>query len=176
MESGPFGRCVATQGWHPPGHISFASAHTGARAFDVIDRYGHPQTLWPNHCVQDTPGAALHEALPWERVAAIVRKAMDLAVDSYSAFRNNWDRAGERPLTGLGGYLRERRTENAFICGVARDFCVKYTAEDAVLAGFRTHVLWNLTRAVDPSFDEGVRSGLVEQGVRILESAGVDRL
>jgi nicotinamidase/pyrazinamidase len=171
MESGRFGLCVATQDWHPPGHISFASSHPEARDFDEIDLYGHPQTLWPDHCVQGRPGAALQEGLPWERVGAIIRKAMDPKVDSYSAFRNNWDPSGGRPRTGLAGYLRERGIERCFVCGLARDFCVKFSAEDAAEAGFETYLIWDLTRAIDPDGDESVRRGLTERGVRIIDSA-----
>jgi nicotinamidase/pyrazinamidase len=171
MEKGQFGLCVATQDWHPAGHVSFASSHAGANPFEEIDLYGHPQTLWPDHCVQGSEGGALQQGLPWERVAAIVRKGMDPEVDSYSGFRNNWDRSGERPPTGLAGYLRERGIERCFICGLARDVCVKLTAEDSAAAGFETYLLWDLTRPVEPESDEAVRASLRDQGVKVIESA-----
>jgi nicotinamidase/pyrazinamidase len=167
MASGRFGLCVATQDWHPPGHVSFASSHPGRAPFDEIQLYGHPQTLWPDHCIQGTPGARLHPDLPWDRVAAIVRKGMDPGSDSYSGFRNNWDADGERPVTGLAGYLRERGVTDVYVCGLARDVCVRYTADDAAEAGFRTHVLWDLTRPVDPEADAAVREGLAARGVRV---------
>lgn len=166
MRSRRFGLCVATQDWHPPGHISFASRH-GCAPFERIELHGHSQTLWPDHCVQGTPGAALHAALPWEVVEAVVRKGTDEDTDSYSGFRNNWNARGERPPTGLAGYLRERGVVQVFICGLARDYCVKWTAEDAAAAGFETTVLWDLTRPVAASSDEEVRASLTGAGVAI---------
>lgn len=159
---------VATQDWHPPGHASFASSHPGRRVFDQIELHGHPQTLWPDHCVQGTPGACLHEGLPLERVAAIVRKGMDPAVDSYSTFRNNWDASGSRPATGLAGLLRERGVEEVWVAGLARDYCVLWSAEDAADAGFTVHVLWDLTRAVDPTSDDRVGEALAARGIAIV--------
>ncbi|HET7458642.1 MAG TPA: bifunctional nicotinamidase/pyrazinamidase [Gemmatimonadaceae bacterium] len=168
LERFPFALAVATQDWHPRGHVSFASAHAGAKPFDVIQVHGQPQTLWPDHCVQGTPGAELHRALPWERVAAVIRKGAHAGVDSYSGFRNNWDAAGQRPPTGLAGYLREHGIEELFVCGLARDFCVKWSAEDAAAAGFRTTVLWELTRPVIPASDAAVRADLERAGVRVV--------
>ena len=170
LERLPFGIAVATQDWHPRGHVSFASAHPGKKPFDVIEVHGHEQTLWPDHCVQGTPGAELHGALPWERVSAVIRKGAQRDVDSYSGFRNNWDAAGGRPPTGLAGYLRERGVEDVFVCGLARDFCVKWSAEDAAAAGFRTTVLWDLTRPVVPASDAQVRADLERAGVRVADA------
>jgi len=172
--SGRFDVVVATQDWHPPHHISFASHHAGKRPFDVIDLYGHEQVLWPDHCVQGTPGAALHPGMPRDWVDAIMRKGNDPAVDSYSAFRNNWNRWGDRPPTGLGGYLRERGVTHLVLCGLARDYCVKWTAEDAVEAGFHVQFLWDLTRPVDPASDERVLRELRAKGVEVqgLEANG----
>lgn len=170
MRSDRFGLRVATQDWHPPDHVSFASRHEGKRAYDRIQLYGHEQILWPDHCIQGTPGAELRGGLPWERVDAVIRKATDRAVDSYSAFRNNWNAASERPPTGLAGYLRDCGIEAVYICGLARDFCVKWSAEDAVGAGFRAHVLWDLTRAIYPEEDAENERSLRELGVEILES------
>lgn len=168
MEADPFALCVATQDWHPRGHISFASSHAGYRPLDVIQLYGRPQVLWPDHCVQGTPGAELAAGLPWERVSAVIRKGADPRVDSYSTFRNNWDPDGRRPPTGLTGYLMERGVTDVFICGLARDYCVKWSAEDAAGAGFRTHVIWDLTRPVDPASDDDVVRDLVRAGARIV--------
>jgi nicotinamidase/pyrazinamidase len=168
LDRDAFALCVATQDWHPRGHVSFASSHPGRRPFEVIEVHGHEQTLWPDHCVQGTPGAALHPDVPWERISAVIRKGADPAVDSYSGFRNNWDAAGDRPPTGLAGYLRERGVADVYLCGLARDFCVKWSAEDAAAAGFRTRVLWDLTRPVDPASDERVRRDLERAGVEIL--------
>jgi nicotinamidase/pyrazinamidase len=169
LERVEFGVVVATQDWHPAGHASFASAHAGRAPFDEITLHGHPQTLWPDHCVQGTPGAALHPGLPTHRIDAIIRKGTDRDVDSYSGFRNNWNAAGTRPPTGLAGYLRERGIEEVVFCGLARDFCVKWSAEDAAEAGFRATVLWPLTRPVVPESDARVRAKLERAGVRIAD-------
>jgi nicotinamidase/pyrazinamidase len=165
--SGRFDVAVATQDWHPPHHISFASHHAGRKPFDVIDLYGHEQVLWPDHCVQGTPGAALHDEVPQDWLDAIFRKGNDPAVDSYSGFRDNWNRWGGRPATGLGGYLKERGMTHLFVCGLARDFCVKWTAEDAAEAGFKVRLLWDLTRPVDPGSDERVVRDLRAKGVEV---------
>ena len=171
MDSEEYGLVVATQDWHPAGHISFASSHDGAEPFQTIELYGHEQVLWPDHCVQGSEGAALHQGLPLERVSAIIRKGDNPAVDSYSGFRNNWNADGERPPTGLAGYLRERGITEVQVCGLARDFCVKWTAEDAAAEGFRTIVLWDLTRPVDSGSDSRVADELRQAGVEIRESS-----
>jgi nicotinamidase/pyrazinamidase len=168
--SGLFRIVLATQDWHPGGHISFASAHPGRHPFDVIQLYGHPQMLWPDHCVQGTAGAEIHAALPMNGISAIIRKGTDPRCDSYSGFRNNWNARGERPPTGLAGYLEELGITDLFLCGLARDFCVKWSAEDAADAGFHASLVWDLTRSVDPSSDESVRGDLASRGVRILNS------
>lgn len=171
LESRAFDHVLATQDWHPPGHISFASSHTGRAPFDTIELYGHEQVLWPDHCVAGTTGAELSPAVPTIHIDGIVRKGTDPRVDSYSGFRNNWDEHGARPVTGLGGYVRELAPARVFVCGLARDYCVKWTAEDAVGLGFDTSVIWDLTRPVAPSSDAAVRSGLGARGVRLIESA-----
>ena len=168
--AGLFPLQVATQDWHPPGHISFASHHAGKQPFDTIELYGHEQTLWPDHCVQGSTGAQLHQGLDLTPLAAVVRKGMDPDVDSYSGFRNNWSPAGERPATGLGGYLRDRGVDTVFCCGLARDVCVQWTALDAADYGFQTFVLWDLTRGVDPGNDDRVCAELLAKGVRIITS------
>jgi len=170
VQRDPFALYVATQDWHPPAHVSFAGSHPGRAVLEAIEVHGHPQTLWPDHCVQGTHGAELHPAIPWERVSAIIRKGTERDTDSYSGFRNNWNAAGERPSTGLAGYLRERGVEQLFVCGLARDFCVKWSAEDAAAAGFRTVVLWDLTRPVDPTSDARVREDLERAGVTVTSS------
>jgi len=169
MEADRFGVYVATQDWHPAGHVSFASSHTGKKPLDVIELYGHEQVLWPDHCVQGTPGAELASGIRWHRMAAVIRKGDDPAVDSYSGFRNNWNRSGLRPPTGLGGYLAERGIRDVFVCGLARDYCVKWTAEDAAQEGFAVRFLWDLTRPVDPTSDERVRHELEAGGVVVLD-------
>ena len=168
MEADLFELVVAIQDWHPPRHVSFASSHPGRIAFEKIELYGHEQILWPDHCVQGAPGASLHPGIPLARAAAIIRKATNAAIDSYSAFRNNWDPRGNRPSTGLAGYLKDRGAEEIFICGLARDFCVRWTAEDALQEGFRVNVIWDLCRSIEPHGDDLLRRELSGHGVRII--------
>ncbi|MGK7312986.1 MAG: nicotinamidase [Candidatus Longimicrobiales bacterium M2_2A_002] len=173
VRSDRFGLHAATQDWHPEDHVSFASRHEGRAPMDVIELHGHDQTLWPDHCVQGTRGAELHADMDWTPIEAVIRKGTDPESDSYSGFRNNWNPDGERPATGLEGYLRERGIETVVLCGLARDVCVKWTAEDAADAGFRTLFLWDLTRPVDPESDREVRTGLEEAGVEVIEAAAL---
>ena len=171
MESGGFQLIVATQDWHPRGHISFASSHPGHQPMDTIHLYHHEQTLWPDHCVQGTEGARLHADLPWNKAAAIIRKATDPATDSYSALRNNWNPRGRRPPTGLSGYFKNHGVREVFICGLARDYCVRWSAEDAVRDGLRVTVIWDLCRSINPANDERLRHRLTTRGVKIIDSA-----
>jgi nicotinamidase/pyrazinamidase len=173
LEADPFGLYVATQDWHPRDHVSFASNHPGRSPMDRIDLYGHEQILWPDHCVQGTAGAALHPAIDWNRFSVIVRKAGGPRGDSYSAIRNNWDPRGRRPPTGLAGLLRERGIEQVFVAGLARDFCVKWSAEDLADAGFTAWVVWDLTRPVDPASDASVRADLERRVAGILDSSRI---
>lgn len=165
-----FRHAVATQDWHPRGHVSFARSHPGHAAFEQIALYGQPQTLWPEHCVQGTAGAALHPDVDWSALDAVIRKGSDPAVDSYSGFRENHGPHGTRPSTGLAGWLRERGVDEVFVCGLARDVCVLWTAQDAVDLGFRASVLWNLSRPVTPASDEATRATLRARGIGIVES------
>ncbi len=170
MEADLFGVQVATQDWHPADHVSFASQHPGREPMEVVPLHGHDQVLWPDHCIQGTGGAELHPELPWSHVEAVIRKGADRGVDSYSGFRNNWGADGTRPATGLEGYLRERGVERVYLCGLARDVCVRWTAEDAARAGFDTWVLWDLTRSVDPDADDALRRELQERGIGVLDA------
>lgn len=170
-----FTMVVATQDWHPMGHVSFGSSYPDRKPFDTIEVNGYEQTLWPDHCVQGTDGAELEPGLPWYRVSAVIRKGTDPQSDSYSAFRNNWDPRGRRPPTGLVGYLKECGITDCYVCGLARDVCAKWTAEDSCHAGFRTWFLWDLTRAVDPASDEQVRQDLLAGGVRVVTSDQLPR-
>jgi nicotinamidase/pyrazinamidase len=166
-----FKQTVATQDWHPRGHISFASMHAGMAPFQQMSLHGYPQTLWPNHCVQGTPGATLHPDIDWSPVDLILRKGSDPDVDSYSGFRENHGPDGARPSTGLAGWLRERGVSEVYIAGLARDVCVLWTAQDALALGFRAHVLWDLTRPVTPDSDADTRATLEATGIGIVESA-----
>jgi nicotinamidase/pyrazinamidase len=167
LRAGLFEHVVATQDWHPAGHVSFASSHTGSKPFDQIALYGQPQTLWPDHCVQGTDGAALHGGVDWSALDAVIRKGSRAGVDSYSGFRENHGPNGERPSTGLAGWLSERGVVEVYVCGLARDVCVLWTAQDAVESGFRTHVLWDLTRPVTPATDKATRDALAAQRIDI---------
>ena len=171
MRSDNFPLIVATQDWHPPNHISFASNHRDRKPMDRIMLYGHEQTLWPDHCIRGTLGAELHPGPDWTKAAAIIRKAIDPTTDSYSAIRNNWNPHGIRPPTGLAGYLKNRRIEHLFVCGLALDYCVKWTAEDALDEGFEVAVIWDLCRAIDSSASEYVRHDLSERGAEIITLA-----
>ena len=157
---------VATQDWHPAGHVSFGSTH-GRPPFEQLDLYGAKQTLWPDHCVQGTPGAAIHAGIPLDRATLLLRKGNDPRVDSYSAFRENIGPDGQRAPTGLGGWLRERGVTRVFACGLARDFCVRWTLEDAVALGFEAVLLDDLTRSVFPDADADTRAALVAAGVTL---------
>jgi len=140
-----FAHVVLTQDWHPAGHSSFASQHTGTAPFQSITMPYGPQTLWPDHCVQGTPGAAFHPALEADRAELIIRKGFRREIDSYSAFFEN-DRTTP---TGLAGYLRERGLTRLFLVGLATDFCVHYSAMDARRLGFQAIVVDAGCRAID---------------------------
>lgn len=171
LRSRVFSHVVATQDWHPHGHISFASSHPGRASFEQIALYGQPQTLWPDHCVQGTAGAELHPGIDWTALDAVIRKGSDPAVDSYSGFRENHGPQGARPSTGLAGWLRERGVDEVFVCGLARDVCVLWTAQDAVELGFRASLLWDLSRPVTPASDDATRTTLQTRGIALAESA-----
>ena len=155
---------VATQDWHPAGHSSFASAHPGHAPFTEIAWQGQPQMLWPDHCVQGTPGAALHPALDLRRVEAIFRKGTDPAIDSYSAFFDN----GHRKDTGLAAYLRGRGITDVAVAGLAADYCVYFSAQDALAAGFGATILADATRAISAEGWARAQAELTRQGGRIL--------
>lgn len=137
---------VATQDWHPANHKSFASQHEGKNPFDVIELNGLQQTLWPDHCIQGTPGANLHQDLNTNRIEAIFRKGTNPEIDSYSGFFDN----GRKKNTGLHGYLQDRKVDAVYVCGLAADFCVYYTAMDALSLGYSTSILDASVKAIDP--------------------------
>ncbi len=140
-----FRNVVLTQDWHPRGHFSFASTHPGKKPYETVAAPYGPQVLWPDHCVQGTPGAAFHPALQIPHAAPLLRKGMDRTIDSYSAFYEN-DR---KTPTGLIGYLRERGLTRVFLAGLAFDFCVRYSAEDASREGFAVFVVEDACRGID---------------------------
>jgi nicotinamidase/pyrazinamidase len=140
-----FVHVVLTQDWHPRGHLSFASSHAGKQPFETIDVDYGKQILWPDHCVQGTSGAAFHADLNIAQAELVLRKGYHPGIDSYSAFYEN-DR---RTKTGLTGYLRERDFTRVFLAGLAFDFCVRYSAEDARREGFEAIVLEDACRSID---------------------------
>ncbi|GJD95614.1 bifunctional nicotinamidase/pyrazinamidase [Methylobacterium iners] len=157
-----FRHVVLTQDWHPPGHASFATRHPGKAAFETVDLAYGPQVLWPDHCVQGTPGAAFVPGLAVDRAELVIRKGHGREVDSYSAFLE----ADRRTPTGLAGYLRERGFTRLVLCGLATDYCVAWSATDAREAGFEALVVEDACRAIDhdgslgQAWDRMVRAGV----------------
>jgi nicotinamidase/pyrazinamidase len=140
-----FQHVVLTQDWHPPGHRSFASSHSGRQPFEAIAFPYGTQVLWPDHCVQGTPGAEFHPQLRTEHAELIIRKGYRRDIDSYSAFYEN----DHKTPTGLAGYLRERGLGRVFLAGLALDFCVRYLAEDANRCGFEAVAIKDACRSID---------------------------
>jgi len=140
-----FAHVVLTQDWHPRGHLSFASSHPGKAAYQTIGFAYGAQVLWPDHCVQGTTGAAFHKDLAIPHAELVLRKGYHREIDSYSAFYEN-DR---KTRTGLGGYLRERGFRRVFLAGIAFDFCVRYSAEDARREGFEAIAIEDACRGID---------------------------
>ena len=153
---------VLTQDWHPAGHRSFASSHPGKRPFDGVRLAYGEQVLWPDHCVQGTRGADFHPDLVQRRAELVIRKGFCAEIDSYSAFFEN-DRTTP---TGLAGYLRERAITKLYLCGLATDFCVLYSALDAVRAGFAVTLLEDACRAIDIAGSlAAARAALADAGI-----------
>ncbi len=140
-----FENVVLTQDWHPPAHASFASSHVGRSAFSQIGMSYGPQVLWPDHCVQGTHDAALHAGLRLPHVQLIIRKGFHAGIDSYSAFTE----ADRATTTGLAAYLKARGIATVYVCGLATDFCVAWTALDARAEGLETVVIEDACRAID---------------------------
>lgn len=159
---------IATQDWHPLNHKSFAKNHAGFKPGDVIDLNGLPQVLWPNHCVENTFGAELVMGLNKTKISEIFKKGTDQEIDSYSGFFDN----GHRKSTGLGDYLKQQTVSDVYIVGVATDYCVKYTALDAVMLGFATYVIEDACRAVDLQMNdvEHALSEMKKLGVSIINT------
>jgi nicotinamidase/pyrazinamidase len=157
-----FPHVLLTQDWHVAGHQSFASSHPGKKPYDVIEASYGPQILWPDHCVQGTRGAAFRDDLDIPKAELIIRKGYRREIDSYSAFFEN----DHRTPTGLGGYLRERGFERVFVAGLAFDFCVRYSSEDAHAQGFGVVVVEDACRGID------VR-GSVAETHRMLSRRGI---
>ncbi len=165
-----FAHVVLTQDWHPAGHRSFASSHAGRAPFETLEVDYGTQTLWPDHCVQGTPGAELHKDLQSDRGELIVRKGFRPEIDSYSAFFEN-DRATP---TGLSGYLRTRGFTRVFLAGLATDFCVHFSAVDAAREGFTAVVVEDACRAIDLEGSlAAAKRAMIEAGVELMDSARI---
>lgn len=160
-----FQHVLLTQDWHTPGHISFASSHPGKKPFETIELPYGTQVLWPDHCVQGTPGADFHRGLDVPHAQLIVRKGYRRHVDSYSAFCE----VDGKTSTGLAGYLRDRGLEHVFLAGLATDFCVAWSALDARTRGFRATVIEDACRAIDTG-------GSLMKAWQNMTAAGVARL
>jgi nicotinamidase/pyrazinamidase len=138
--------CVAaTQDWHPPNHGSFAVNHPGKKLYETVDLNGLPQTLWPVHCVQNSPGAELAASLDRNSIVKVFQKGTDPSIDSYSGFFDN----GHRRSTGLDQWLKSKGISEIYLCGLATDYCVKFTALDAAQLGFKVHLLSHASRGVN---------------------------
>ena len=165
-----FEHVVLTQDWHPRGHRSFASAYEGKRPFEQVRLSYGEQTLWPDHCVQETRGADFHSELSLPQTELILRKGFHAEIDSYSAFFEN----DHRTPTGLGGYLRERNLTRVFIAGLAYDYCVGYSALDARRLGLPVVVIRDACRAIDLNGSvAAIEKQFVESGVTLVESSAM---
>ena len=166
------GLVVATQDWHVRDHASFASAHSGRAPGDVLSIAGCDQVLWPDHCVQDTPGASFHSALDVAPIDRVVRKGTDRAIDSYSGFFDN----RHLKATGLAEYLRESGVDRVILVGLATDYCVLATALDGVELGFDVTVAADGCRAVDLAPGDGERAleTMRAAGCRVCESTAIE--
>ncbi len=160
---------VATQDWHPADHGSFAGNHPGKKVFDQIELNGLPQTLWPKHCVQNTRGAEIAAALKQDRIARIFSKGTDKGIDSYSGLFDN----GHRKSTGLGEWLGAQGVIEVFVCGLATDYCVKFTALDAAQMGFKTRFIEDASRGVNLRPDDVANAiaQMKRSGVKVAQSA-----
>lgn len=161
-----FSNVILTQDWHPLGHRCFASSHRGRRPFDHVNLEYGPQILWPEHCIQGTSGAEIHNGLQIKHASLILRKGTDKDFDSYSAFFD-----GNAKPTGLRGFLKERLISRVFICGLALDFCVKHTAIDAMRSGFKVYVFDDACKGIDHDGSvEAARTVFIERDIITMNS------
>ena len=165
---GNFDLVVATQDWHPPNHKSFASNHENRKPGEIVKLNDLDQVLWPDHCIQGTPGSLLSDRLDTNGINRIFVKGTDPTIDSYSGFFDN----GHLKSTGLGDYLKANNVDEVYIVGLATDYCVKYTALDSLEEGFETYVIADGTRAVNlqpDDYDRAIKE-MTEAGVKIIDS------
>jgi nicotinamidase/pyrazinamidase len=165
-----FAHVVLTQDWHPPRHHSFASSHAGRKPYETVDVAYGSQVLWPDHCMQGTQGAQLHPALDIPHAQLVIRKGFRPHIDSYSAFYEN----DHKTPTGLAGYLRERGLTRVFVAGLALDFCVRYSAEDARRQGFEVVVIEDACRGIDVDGSvKATRESLASLGVTVVRADAI---
>jgi nicotinamidase/pyrazinamidase len=165
-----FNHVVLTQDWHPRGHVSFASAHPGSEPYQTIQVSYGEQTLWPDHCVQNTPGAEFHPALDVPHAELIVRKGCRKEIDSYSAFLEN----DHKTPTGLAGYLRDHGIVRLFFCGLAYDFCVRHSAVDGIAHDYQCYVIEDACRAVGlPGSVRATDQAFLESDVQRISAADI---
>jgi nicotinamidase/pyrazinamidase len=166
--SGKFEKIIATQDWHPSNHMSFAVNHPGKKDYDVIDYNAIKQVLWPEHCVWGTRGAEFQPDLDIKNVNLIIRKGSNPWIDSYSAFREN----DKKTITGLHGYLKNLQIKENYLCGLALDYCVFYSAMDSRKLGFETYVIIDATRGIDSpggNIDRALEE-MRKKGIKIINS------
>ncbi len=158
-----YGLVVATQDWHPTGHGSFASTHDDKKPFDIIRLDGLEQVLWPDHCIQGTNGARFSDQLDSNRIEAVFRKGTEMNIDSYSGFFDN----GKRKRTGMAGYLRDRGVTALSVCGLAADYCVYFTAMDALQLGFDTTIIEHAVKPIDEAAYSDKKKTFVQAGGKL---------
>ncbi|HUX21040.1 MAG TPA: bifunctional nicotinamidase/pyrazinamidase [Spirochaetia bacterium] len=166
-----FFKVIATRDWHPKGHVSFASAHRGKSPFELLELEGEVQTLWPDHCVQATQGAELHDELRLAPIDLILHKGTCLALDSYSAFFEN----DHRTSTGLEFYLRGLSCNELYFCGLASDVCVYYSVLDSLRLGFKCTVISDAMRGVDPAGTKRALEDMAARGAAHIDSSELDQ-
>lgn len=161
-----FDLVIATQDWHPANHKSFASQHAGKQEFEVIELGGLSQVLWPEHCVQGTNGAAFYPKLLMNRVEAIFRKGTDASIDSYSGFYDN----GHLKSTGLADYLKGKGITDVYLVGLAGDYCVYFSAKDAIAEGFQTYLIEDAIRSINSNDFEKAKEDIIGKGGQVIKS------
>lgn len=161
-----FDLVVATQDWHPENHQSFASNHAGKNTFEMIKLQGLDQVLWPDHCLQGSKGAEFSEAVDMSRVETIFRKGMNPEIDSYSGFYDN----GHLKSTGLTDYLRGKEITQVYVAGLAADYCVYFTAKDALQEGFETYIIEDATRAISSEGFKKAKADVENKGGKLVQS------
>lgn len=165
-----FDLVVASQDWHPQNHVSFASNHPERVVFDEIEVLGKAQTLWPDHCIQNSKGAEFHSDLDTKKWETIFRKGTNPEIDSYSAFYDN----GHLKSTGLIGYLKEKGARELYMCGLAADICVYYSLMDAVEEGFTCYFIEDASKPLDVENFEKLKEEMKSKGITILNSTEVN--